>query len=137
MDTWGAIPKAQDDNQLIDEAIAAAISNHEADSEAHLGAGESLETHRAQDVIDHPAESIVSDKYNNLSFTDKLFVSNFQSVDMYHIVANSLEQSMGAIAISTAAVLDQIAYLHLLTANNFSTNFGDNPILDFSCKFYL
>lgn len=60
---WGELAKAQDDPQTIVEAIAAAIAVHEADPEAHLGDGESLETHRANDIIDHPAGAVLADKW--------------------------------------------------------------------------
>lgn len=59
---WGMLPKAQDDNTTIDEAIAQAIADHEADPEAHLGEGESLQIHRQNDMIDHPQGSVPLDK---------------------------------------------------------------------------
>lgn len=59
---WGNAPRATNDNTLIDEAIAEAIGSHEADPEAHLGADESLQSHRAAEIIDHRAESVVNDK---------------------------------------------------------------------------
>lgn len=59
---WGLLSKAQDNPQTIDEAIAQAIAEHEADPEAHMGAGESIENHRTNEVIDHPAQSVVADK---------------------------------------------------------------------------
>jgi len=73
---WGQLAKAQDDAQTIDEAVAAAIVAHEEDPDAHTGAGESLETHKSQDVVDHPQSSIIMDKFNakeDYHFTD--FVS--------------------------------------------------------------
>lgn len=68
---WGLLPKAQDDPQTITEAIASAIAAHEADPEAHLGEDESLEAHRANDTLDHPAGSALSDKWtmSELEFT--------------------------------------------------------------------
>lgn len=59
---WGQLEKAQDDPQTIEEAMAAAIVAHEADPTAHLGAGESLEQHKKDSILDHPAESVVTDK---------------------------------------------------------------------------
>lgn len=59
---WGALAKAQDNNETIEEAIVRLITAHEADAGAHTGSGESLETHKTQDIVDHPAGSIVSDK---------------------------------------------------------------------------
>jgi len=74
---WGLLPKAQDNAQTIDEAIASAISTHEADSEAHTGTGESLETHKSQEIIDHPAGSVLVDKHTN---TEWLLDTTFQSL---------------------------------------------------------
>lgn len=59
---WGAMPRATNDATLIDEAISAAVTAHEADPDAHLGTGEALQSHRAAEVIDHLAESVVNDK---------------------------------------------------------------------------
>ena len=61
-DVWGALPKAQDNAQTIDEAIAAAITAHNADSEAHLDTGSVLGDHRANEILDHPAGSVLADK---------------------------------------------------------------------------
>ncbi len=60
---WGLLPKAQDDAETIEEAIARLITAHEADANAHTGQGESLETHKTQDIIDHPARSVYDDKF--------------------------------------------------------------------------
>ena len=60
---WGGLEKAQDDAQTIEEAIDAAILAHENDPTAHLGTGESLEAHKTEDVIDHPAFSVLDDKF--------------------------------------------------------------------------
>ena len=60
--TWGMLEKSQEDNETIEEAIARLITAHLADSNAHLGAGESLTSHRASEIIDHLALSIVEDK---------------------------------------------------------------------------
>lgn len=59
---WGELEKAQDDSTTIVQYIAAQIAAHNADSEAHLAAGESLNSHKDEDVIDHPAGSVVADK---------------------------------------------------------------------------
>lgn len=64
MPPWGDLPKSQVDPQLITQAIDAAIAAHEADPTAHLGDGESLQQHKSNDVVDHPAMSIVPDKFS-------------------------------------------------------------------------
>lgn len=70
MDTWEFLPKNQTDPQTIAEAIAQAIANHNADPTAHLGPNGSLTAHRQNDIIDHPAGSIVADKLtaNQINF---------------------------------------------------------------------
>lgn len=73
-DTWGFLPKSQVDPETIEEAIARLIAEHEADPQAHLGSGEALETHRINEVIDHPAGSVVADK---TSRSQLLWTSNF------------------------------------------------------------
>lgn len=59
---WGNLNRAVNDPTLIDEAIGQAIEAHESNPDAHLGADESLESHRASEIIDHRAESVVNDK---------------------------------------------------------------------------
>ena len=60
--TWGMLAKGQGDDETIEQAIERLIAEHEADEEAHLGAGQSLQSHKASEIIDHLAESIVADK---------------------------------------------------------------------------
>lgn len=62
MPPWYNLPKTADDNTTIDAEIAAAIATHNADPTAHLAEDEAIEAHRTNEVIDHPAESIVNDK---------------------------------------------------------------------------
>jgi hypothetical protein len=68
---WAQLEKAQDDATTIEERVAEMIAEHEADPEAHLGEGESLESHKSEDVIDHPAFSVLDDKraYDRNSFS--------------------------------------------------------------------
>lgn len=61
---WSTLPRATDDNETIEEAIARLIADHEADPTAHLGEGESLSEHKGSEVIDHLAGSVVVDKYS-------------------------------------------------------------------------
>jgi len=79
---WGSLPKAQDDPQLITEAITAAIAAHESDPTAHLGDGESLEQHKSNEVIDHPAQSLVPDKFNSSNKFSLIPVNNLTDVHL-------------------------------------------------------
>lgn len=78
LNTWGDLAKDQTSSQTINQAIDEAIALHEADPEAHLGVGESLEQHKTNTVIDHPADSIVEDKIQTGAVTsDKLLISKY------------------------------------------------------------
>lgn len=59
---WGNLVRANNDDTLIDQAIDEAITAHNDDVEAHLGPDQSLQSHRASEIIDHVAESVVNDK---------------------------------------------------------------------------
>lgn len=62
---WENIPKSQTDPQTILEAILEQITVHNADSEAHMGALSSVGIHRENEIIDHPALSVLADKLEN------------------------------------------------------------------------
>lgn len=66
MENWQNLPKNQEDAEKIEEAIDRLVNVHESDPDAHLGADESLNSHKASKVIDHIARSIVGDKINNI-----------------------------------------------------------------------
>jgi len=66
MITWGELAKSQIDPEKIEEAIKRLIAEHNADPEAHLCAGGSLQSHKAAEIIDHLAASIIADKIRDL-----------------------------------------------------------------------
>lgn len=59
---WNGLAKANNDPTTIDQAIAAAVTVHNDDPDAHLGDDQALQSHRAAEIIDHLAESVVNDK---------------------------------------------------------------------------
>lgn len=62
---WSNLAKAVNDATTIDEALATAVQAHDDDPNAHLEAGQALTTHRAAEIIDHLAESVVNDKIHS------------------------------------------------------------------------
>ena len=72
MPPWNNLPKATDDNTTIDDEIDAKIETHNADPTAHTDTDESLDVHRTNTVIDHPAESVVNDK---LQYTARTYAA--------------------------------------------------------------
>lgn len=92
--TWGDLPESQISSRLITQAISDAISEHESDPEAHLGSGESLEQHKSNDVIDHPAGSVLNDKFSMTEYslvpilTDNSLFTTIETGDGYYDDAN-------------------------------------------------
>lgn len=83
---WENLPRALDDTQTISEAIGEAIADHNADNTAHLGEDESLQSHRAAEIIDHLAESVVNDKLATnsrryVAIVDPASESDFDTVE--------------------------------------------------------
>ena len=97
---WGQLPKAQDDATTIDDAISAAIVAHEGDPTAHLGAGESLEVHRANEIIDHLAGSVLRDK---LDFSRFIIDDYFVSIDAWTKTAGVTLPVVGQMQIISAS----------------------------------
>ncbi len=75
---WGMEAKSQVDDETIEQAIDRLIVVHESDPEAHLGAGESLQSHKAEAIIDHVAGSVLADK---LSSSEGIYECTFESLD--------------------------------------------------------
>lgn len=82
---WGQLEKAQDDAETIEEAIARLLDVHNDDSDAHTDTGQSLETHKGQDTIDHPMGSVVADKENLL---ESKWYTTFESLDHWGTSGN-------------------------------------------------
>jgi hypothetical protein len=62
MNTWDELPKNQIDPELVEQAIDRIVSNHNDDPDAHLGDNQALQSHRASEIIDHLAQSVLNDK---------------------------------------------------------------------------
>ena len=134
IETWGLMPKAQDDSQKIDEAIAEAIIAHEADPEAHLGEGDSLQSHRASEIIDHLAESFVGDKLEKNFFDKTLFTGAWQSLDCFDITGVSTQVNLGAIIVMPTTTLNNIAYAKSKSTYYYLSRMQDNWVMEFSCQ---
>ncbi len=77
---WGLLAKSQEDNETIEQAIARLIAVHEADETSHLGTGESLQSHKASEIIDHAARSIVFDK---LTADQLIYSTSFENENAF------------------------------------------------------
>jgi hypothetical protein len=118
IDIWGDKPKSQTDATTVDEEIAALIQAHEDDEDAHLEAGESLQSHKASEIIDHLALSIVNDKIANGEVDlSKLSASELQAYICFESLDNWLKSSTGVTAkilnasLITSGTLNDLKYL--------------------------
>jgi len=64
---WGLLLKSLVSNETIEQAIARLITAHNDDEEAHTGVGQSLQSHKGSEIIDHIAESVLNDKLETIS----------------------------------------------------------------------
>jgi len=110
IDVWGLLAKSLVDGETIEEAIARLIAAHEADESAHLGTGESLQSHKASEIIDHLAASIISDKLADDSVVPMAIVpgikkdyfqydTQFETIDSWSIDKDALGSSVSLASI--------------------------------------
>lgn len=71
VEVWGQLPKSTEDPEKIEEAIERIVDEHNEDPTSHLGPTQALESHRAAEIIDHAARSIVGDKINTIEDVGK------------------------------------------------------------------
>jgi hypothetical protein len=140
---WGNLEKSQTDAEKIEEAITRLILEHCEDETAHLGEGQSLQSHKASEIIDHLAESIISDKIRNFS------VDALQLVSNKVVVAPSLESlttwtpggagsatlKLGSLLLNSGSSLYNLVSVYA-PAESSETNLGiNNPVFEAILKF--
>lgn len=141
-ETWGTMPKSLTDPTTIDEEIANLLASHNADAAAHLVSGGSLDAHKSDSVIDHPAGSVINDKVPSKTITpdqqliDKFFIQfQFESIDAWQksfIGADGLCQlGIGGILIQPAAVVNDSFSMYPLTLFGGPV-YSKNPYLQFA-----
>jgi hypothetical protein len=108
---WGLLQKSLTDSETVEQAIDRLIAVHEADEESHLGVGESLQSHKAAEIIDHLASSIVEDKIRDgnvslekLFATRRIIISAFESLDGFG-TTGSIIQNFGSVRIPTTSTI--------------------------------
>lgn len=140
---WGMLQKSQSDPSTIEQAIGALISAHNADPEAHLGAGGSLQSHKAADIIDHLAASIIADKLASGAVTRPKLLSYqswnlpFESVAGYSKQTDgnsAIEALVQALRITVGSVSGNISCLWLGEIYNIVPVTSKNPSISFSMK---
>lgn len=108
---WGMLAKSQTDPETIEEAIARIVAEHNADEESHLDTGQSLQSHKAAEIIDHLARSVVRDK---LVFDRFTIDEHFASLDIWQKSAGVDLFFISEMQLQTTAVLnnEQYSFIH-------------------------
>lgn len=122
LENWGLMTEAQDNPKTITQKINELILAHEADPESHMGAGESIENHRTNEIIDHPAGAIVPDKF---SFNQKEINTYFESILSWQKAGNVISQFLKLqVGIYGNAIIDSYAYqdsIYFYCADDYTT----------------
>jgi len=115
--TWGNLPKSQIDNETIEEAITRLIAAHNDDADAHLETGQSLQSHKASEIIDHLALSIIQDKIGDgeislqkLIADHHIIVSALESLDGW-FYGGTIKNDLSCVWLKTTNSSDNVAYL--------------------------
>lgn len=107
-DTWGMLPKSQVDNETIEEAIDRLILAHNNDEAAHLDVGQSLQSHKVSEIIDHEAHSVYQDK---IAYDRFLFNTNFDTLDGWQKTAGVTLLGPWQVKLLTTGVINNFQYL--------------------------
>lgn len=124
---WGLLEKSQIDPEKIEEAIARLILAHDNNPDSHLGATGSLLSHKAEEIIDHIADSIIADKIKDgevnlakLSADKFIYFTHFESVANFPEKAGNVFVSGYGLNLLTSNVLNNIAYIQGAMAGNLN-----------------
>jgi len=139
--SWFQMPKSQIDPERMEEAIARLILEHEQDEESHLGAGESLQSHKASEIIDHVVDSIVADKIkmgevdlNKLSADKMLYLSHFESIDGWTISSGATTLLGFGLFLATTATAHTAMITSKLLAGDIFVDVSKNLFMQTSIR---
>jgi len=131
--TWGLLTKSQTDSEKIESAIARLITEHNDDEGAHLEVGQALQSHKAAEIIDHLAGSIIADKikdgqvnFSHFTESHKFIFTTFDSLDGWDkggVGIETITCVLGGTKLATGAVNNDTAYIMAAP----TIGFGDNP----------
>ena len=135
MDVWGDLPKSQVDPATIDDEIDTKIDTHLADPDAHLETGQSLQSHKASEIIDHVVGSVLSDK---LSMTELSYITIFESLTGWNIKGDVTNDDFPGcrVYVEYGAVDESSAYTQPQVPVNFLSNEKD-LLCQVMCRFSL
>lgn len=114
-ETWGMLQKSQIDSETIEEAIDRIVASHETDPDSHLGEGESLQSHKASEIIDHVVGSVVADK---LSHSDQYHFCSFESLDNWNLTGSTELSGWPGVRLSVEPGVSDFSRIRSTIVNN-------------------
>ena len=145
-EVWQNLPKAQDNTETIEQAIARIIADHNNDTEAHLGDNQSLSSHRASEIIDHEANSIVTDKIleyqitpNKTTIAAKLYFSNFADYSLWtkYVSGGSIFGGLAYALLYVPGTIGKIARLSAVSSEYEAGSIGESYRHTSVVRFYF
>lgn len=142
---WGLLTKSVVDDETIEEAIQRIVQEHDDDETAHLDTGQALQSHKASEIIDHAAASIIDDKlalrtakFDKLAFDRSSLFFNWASVDGWgsNVVGSGVvDNGIGRLLLDTGATVASSAELIASDAESaVPTDYDSSPRSVFSLK---
>lgn len=145
--TWGLLQKSAVDPTTIEDRIIELITAHNDDEAAHLDTGQSLQSHKAAEIIDHVALSIIADKLRpgsvdmlKLSGKYAFYLTMFESLDGFTIGGSpsaDVEAALGGchIAATTGALKNSWISADCETVPSIQPNWAKHPMMQFKARF--
>lgn len=141
--TWSNLAKSQISSETIEEAIARMIQEHENDSNAHTETGESLQSHKAAEVIDHVVDSIIRDKikrgevsWGKLATDEQVMTENFGSGNWSEAGPGIFQQSIAEGVISIIDKGDYGAmYVEISDSESLLVDFSHSMMIQAIARF--
>jgi hypothetical protein len=113
IEVWGEMNKSQTDAELIEAAISRLIQAHDDDPTAHMEDDQSIGLHRINDVLDHPAGSVPTDKFS-FARTIKTWFESIDGWTNYSAGTGSALAQLGGLFLSTGGTSGGVGALAIL-----------------------
>lgn len=128
---WGLLAKSAVDNETVEEAVDRIVQDHDDDPDAHLDATQSLQSHKAAEIIDHIAGSVIADK---LTMSEEITECSFQSMDSWTVVGGAGLYGLNGFGITHAYIAGGYEYVYsdLISADPDYFDFSKNMMLQFA-----
>ncbi|HPT40555.1 MAG TPA: hypothetical protein PLQ44_03065 [Candidatus Paceibacterota bacterium] len=121
-EVWGELAKSQSDSEKIEEAVTRLISAHESDPDAHLGEGDSLQSHVASEIIDHRIGSVLLDK---ISTTEMILQTNFDSLDRWTLIGVTYGDFWPGVTLYCTDITNTVSFIYTEALARIGNLIGD------------